>query len=295
MKQILLIMCAIALSFSVKAQLLYKISGNNLKSPSYIIGTCHAVKASFIDSIPGTKWVLSQVQQVCGEVNINYLNNRDTILAFLNIFMLPSDSLARDIMTQSQYDTLCQVVKNNYNIDLQAPEYEHLLKMRPVVLQQLIPELAKRMNPFYSANLQPNMDEYFQKDAEMTGKNVLGLETISFQLQMLTDFGIPLQKQYDIIIEDFAKKDSDTEELVSIYKTMNIKKLDNYFREQLTSYDEFTKIMVDKRNENWIQKMPSIMTGKSTLFAVGAGHLTGEKGVLNLLKEKGYKITPVKK
>jgi hypothetical protein len=39
--------------------------------------------------------------------------------------------------------------------------------------------------------------------------------------------------------------------------------------------------------------MPNIMGPRSTLFAVGAGHLAGENGVINLLKKKGYTLTPL--
>ena len=53
-------------------------------------------------------------------------------------------------------------------------------------------------------------------------------------------------------------------------------------------------IMFDNRNADWVAKMPAIMSDKPTFFAVGAGHLPGEKGVLNLLKLAGYEVDAVK-
>ena len=44
---------------------------------------------------------------------------------------------------------------------------------------------------------------------------------------------------------------------------------------------------------DWLTKMPGIMNEKPTLFAVGAGHLLGENGVLNLLYKAGYTVEPV--
>ena len=52
--------------------------------------------------------------------------------------------------------------------------------------------------------------------------------------------------------------------------------------------------ILSNRNANWLTKMPDIMAQKPTLFAVGAGHLPGDKGVLNLLRQAGYKVEPVK-
>lgn len=54
-------------------------------------------------------------------------------------------------------------------------------------------------------------------------------------------------------------------------------------------------LMLNKRNINWVsKKMPAMMEKESVLFAVGGGHLLGKEGVLNLLKEKGYTIKPVR-
>ena len=51
--------------------------------------------------------------------------------------------------------------------------------------------------------------------------------------------------------------------------------------------------MLDNRNADWLTKMPGIMNEKPTLFAVGAGHLLGENGALNLLRKAGYTVEPV--
>lgn len=52
--------------------------------------------------------------------------------------------------------------------------------------------------------------------------------------------------------------------------------------------------LIFSRNANWAKLLPAIMQKKSTLFAVGCLHLPGEKGLLNLLKQAGYTISPVK-
>jgi len=52
--------------------------------------------------------------------------------------------------------------------------------------------------------------------------------------------------------------------------------------------------LIDNRNRAWIEKIPTIMQAKSTLFAVGAGHLVGDNGLLKLLQDKGYTVEAVK-
>ena len=62
----------------------------------------------------------------------------------------------------------------------------------------------------------------------------------------------------------------------------------------LLKTDNCRRVFRHNRNADWVAKMPAIMSDKPTFFAVGAGHLPGEKGVLNLLKLAGYEVEAVK-
>jgi uncharacterized protein YbaP (TraB family) len=53
-------------------------------------------------------------------------------------------------------------------------------------------------------------------------------------------------------------------------------------------------VLLDNRNKNWIPIMQENMAKRSMFFAVGAGHLSGPFGVINLLKEQGYRLSPIK-
>jgi uncharacterized protein YbaP (TraB family) len=54
------------------------------------------------------------------------------------------------------------------------------------------------------------------------------------------------------------------------------------------------KDLVITRNKNWMPLIKKAIAAKPTFFAVGAGHLGGKTGVINLLRTQGYKVTPVK-
>ena len=58
--------------------------------------------------------------------------------------------------------------------------------------------------------------------------------------------------------------------------------------------DEKSKpVMLDNRNSNWVKDMPAMMKNESVFFAVGAAHLAGEKGVIQLLQKAGYTVKPI--
>ena len=56
---------------------------------------------------------------------------------------------------------------------------------------------------------------------------------------------------------------------------------------------EEMKILLDDRNNNWMQQLPALMNEQPIFVAVGALHLVGKTGLVNQLKAQGYTVTPV--
>jgi len=72
--------------------------------------------------------------------------------------------------------------------------------------------------------------------------------------------------------------------------------LDGFFKMASESEDmtaEFSNLLLDQRNKNWIPEIGKFAIEKPTFFGVGALHLPGENGVINLLRQEGYTVTPV--
>ena len=122
-------------------------------------------------------------------------------------------------------------------------------------------------------------------------KPVSGLETVDQQLQMLS----VLVSNKDILksLSKFNENKAFTQKFVQTYNSENLLVLNSMMRDKDQMSEEQAYQLLDKRNIDWLTKMPNLMKEKSTFFAVGAGHLAGENGVLTLLKNKGYKITPI--
>ena len=91
---------AIAFCGSANAQLLYKISGNGLKSPSYIVGTYHLAPASFADEIKGMNEAFAAVEQVYGEVDMQDVVSYNG--AMLSAMMLPEGKYISDMFTAEE-------------------------------------------------------------------------------------------------------------------------------------------------------------------------------------------------
>lgn len=306
MKKLFAFVCALMVSFAANAQVLYKISGNGLKNDSYILGSCHIVGGGFLDTIPGAIRVMSQVQQICGEIDMRYVNNPDTAVVYSQLMLMPEDSVARKIMTEEQFNELCKVVKEQYNLDITQPQYAMLLKLYPTMMMITIPQVAAILKLQQSiaegkANIEQQqivMDLYVQREAQQSSKPVIGLETYSYQVKLLTSLlDMPLQEQFVGVIDAFKNKEKGEEQMKQLneaYHSLNLEKITSFLN-SLEGFDNLANRIFDSRNEVWAEKMPTIMSDKSTLFVVGVGHLLGDKGVLSLLQTQGYKISPVKK
>ena len=82
-------------------------------------------------------------------------------------------------------------------------------------------------------------------------------------------------------------------ELTAVYKLQDLDALWSVFKDQMTNYEY--DALVSVRNRNWENQIVELLSEQSSLFVVGSGHLPGEKGIINLLTEVGYKVNPIVK
>lgn len=288
---------ALAFYGSANAQLLYKISGNGLKSPSYIVGTYHLAPASFADEIKGMSEAFAAVEQVYGEVEMQ--SAQAAQIAMMQAMMLPEGKYVSDMFSAEEMERINAYVRKNMGMDLNNSMLrEQLGRMRPSVLAMQLGVLQYiKVTP----NFNPNalIDDHFQKEARKRGLTVGGFETVEFQMELL----------YGEVSEDDERKallklvdDNETvlkemQAMTDAYFSFDMEGIKTITFNSLESgdmtHEQFSKMITD-RNHNWVEAMPDIMADKPTLFVVGAGHLPGDEGVLELLKAQGYKVKAVK-
>lgn len=304
MKKLFTIICALFLINNANAQLLYKISGKGLDKPSYIVGTLHLAPASFVESIPGANRILVSVDQVCGEVDMNEINSTENMQKMMEAMMLPEGQSLSDILTSEEMDKLNAYLRKILGVDLTNPMIaEQMGKMTPVSLGTTL-ELMTYMKETPGFNPAALIDEYFQKEAIKKGKPIIGLETVDFQIQILYKSSTLDRQKEDLFCsidneEEYSKL---MKEVTEAYFAQNIEELQAVMEQEydiacgdIEETEKEMELVLYGRNEDWIKKMPAIMSEKSTLFVVGAGHLPGDRGVLKLLKDNGYKVKAVKK
>ena len=300
MRKALLLVIAIFAGFTyAQAQILYRISGKGLESPSYIVGTYHLAPSSFVDSIPGIHQAIEQTNQVCGELDMMDAFKPENTAKMLKAQMLPEGTTLSSLLTAEQLERLnaklLEVMGSNLNDEAFAAQID---KMTPAALSTTL-TLSSFMKETPSFNPMELIDNYFQMNALQNGKAVKGFETVDLQMGIL--YGAPIEKQVSdlmCVVDHFDVANEMVKRITTAYFSQDLKQIEEAMEEESNldcgTSEEDEDILINNRNRNWVEIMPDMMAEQPTLFVVGAGHLCGEKGVLKLLEKTGYTVEGVK-
>ena len=264
--------------------LLWKISGNGLDKPSYLFGTIHLICAEDAILSDNMKKAISDCDEVYFEVD---MDNLFEMIGAINKMKMIGDTTLKDLLSDPDY----QKVKSYFEKKGSMLPFSMLETYKPMLAASTLEEGSM---PCDNTAM---MEQVIMKEAKSYNKKVKGLETMSYQAGVLDS--IPYKLQAEQLVEYIDKANSgesdDTEmnEMFKAYKEQDLKKLENLLIATDAGIAGFTDILLYHHNQNWVEKLKSLLPKKSLLIAVGAGHLPGEKGVINLLRKEGYKLTPV--
>jgi uncharacterized protein YbaP (TraB family) len=259
--------------------LLWEISGKGMAAPSYVFGTYHLITSSYIDSFPVILQSLRKTKAVIGEMVVDATMQQKVMDA-----SLMKDSSLDQLMSAADYELVSAYFKEQLGMDL-----GFFKKMKPVVVSTLF------YKPLMDKNKGTPMDVYFQEKGKENGEDVIGLETIEQQMNVLFS-GMPLRRQAELLVKAVKEKDKmkrDMNQMDSCYRRGNLDALGKYMMAEDSYSSQEMDELLYSRNANWIKQLPQLMEKRPVFIAVGAGHLPGQKGLLNLLRQAGYTVSVV--
>lgn len=260
--------------------LLWKISGNGLLKDSYLFGTMHKICSEDYFFNQNMNTAFQATEQLILEVDIT---NNEELMSYTQKIILPQGtSLKGYFASENEFNTFSQKIKELYDIDI-----TQFLQFKPIFLFSMLAEKSFMCNK--TSSYEMNLIQMAQ-DKKM---NIVGLESLSEQLKIFDDMDtqeiIAMMNQSINDTEDDQKL---LNEMIQAYKTQDIALLKSLII-NTTEYKMHEDKLINDRNKNWASTLPEMIKTKSAFIAVGAGHLAGKEGVLQLLKNKGYTVTPV--
>ncbi|WP_099371843.1 TraB/GumN family protein [Sphingobacterium sp. 1.A.5] len=281
MKKYILSVVAILMAIAVFAQdtntFLWKVSGNGLKKDSYVLGTLHMACGPDFRIDDKIKEAIKGTDRIALELNAN---NPETVKALqANIGPVPGF-----------FDGLAPEKKKLIDSVLTAKN------LNPAMLDQVGPAVLVSLLSMQAFECQDpaamkSMELELLKLEGAEGKPVDELETAEYQINLMNEF-FKAEDLYTYL-RDMDIMKAETKKLVAAYFNNQPKELEDLMAKTSTMSPEKEELMLTKRNKEWLNKMPEMMNNNSVFFAVGAAHLLGKNGVIQLLKDKGYTVTPV--
>lgn len=260
--------------------LLWKISGQGLSRPSFVVGTVHSRDARAFGQVPQLLEIIKGQDAVAGELDLTSGMGASMELAMA--MMLPDGKQLADLYTKKKYARVQEAVQQEL-----GPMAMMAGRVKPFFLMAMLSETAMRDD---SAMV---LDQYLEEKAKAMGKDVLGIETAEEQMAAVND--LPLQEQADMLYE-LVEHDlyrADMERMMDAYAAQDLDRLTKIATLGGLP-DSFSSRLLTDRNKVMAERVDSLMQGGRTfLFALGAAHLPGDQGLLDQLRRMGYTVEPV--
>ena len=267
------------LALASQAQLLWKVSGNGLARPSYIMGTYHFAPATMMEKIPGMNQALEGCDVVVGEIDKEE--------------MAPADSTLDKLFTPEEYAVVEKVFDKYFgNMGVKLSQM-NMLKPSAISVQMQALQAVKYFPNMAETEL---IDMAVQTRANEMGRPSIGLETVEEQVALL--FNTPLKEQAEDLLEACQKDELfvvQSSALVEAYMAQDLAKIEEVMTDPELGGDdaEAMNALIYDRNRDWAEKLNKMMPERAALVCVGAGHLPGDQGLLQLLRDRGYTVEPM--
>lgn len=285
MKKTLSILALTCLSIlSINAQelensTLWKIEGNGLEHASYVFGTIHITCDATIEN--DVKKALDETTQIVLEIDMDDPAMTSKMMG--GMYMKNGQKIS-DLVTEEEFAIIDALITKEVGMPLKMVE-----TIKPYFLiAMLYPKMIDC--PIQS------FEQELIKIAVEQEEEINGLETIEDQMQVFED--IPYKDQVADLLKtakDNLASDKETfKKMLELYEAENISAIvDMMDDDENSSLAQHQDKLLENRNKNWISKISDYSKEQPTFYGVGAGHLAGEFGVINLLKDAGYTVTAV--
>jgi uncharacterized protein len=262
--------------------LLWKVSGKEITKPSYLFGTIHLYCTKDEVDNPTINKTIQETDLVAMELNLNDIK---VLMTMFKMAMEKPERPLNEVLTAEQLKIVDQTCRQ-----ILKDSIENLLNKSPQNLMTTI-----MMSPSFVGCYALPIDFFIADLSKKYQIKSMGLETIGFQDSLLKSVPDSVQNKWLMdLCQNPNKAQAELKEMLSIYAKQNGKALYDYALKVSPEMNFFQNELLDQRNIKWVEYLSPQFQQTSFFVAVGAGHLGGNKGLINLLRQQGYTLTPIR-
>jgi uncharacterized protein YbaP (TraB family) len=267
---------------SLEKTLLWKITGNGIERPSYLFGTMHLLCASDAFLSEELQNALAECDTVYFEID---LDDQKQLFSALRHLQMNDGVQLSDLLNEEEYKRVQDYFRNrNFMIP-----FSLMKRFKPFLISSMMSE------QFMDCPEKEGMEQVIMSAVKKLHKPIKGLETIAFQASLFDS--IPYEEQAKELITylDSAEHYAiSTRKMIEVYRSQDLQKMEELVRISDPGTEKYLDLLLYGRNRRWAEQLTHKLNGSPCVYAVGAGHLPGEQGLIRLLQNKGYKVTPVR-
>lgn len=257
--------------------LLWEVSGKGITQPSYLFGTIHLMCPDELRMPTVVKDKFISTKQLFLEIDIDDPQMMPTMMKSMKM----SNDTTLHVLLGEDYEKVNLQFTKTTGISLSLMNHT-----KPMMLMSMV-------YPSILGCVPVSWESEFQKMAKQQNMDINGLETIADQINVFDKIPYKVQAEmFSKMLTDIDSSKKQFQEMLDLYNKKDIHQMN-----MLTSQDEdfgaYENILLTERNNNWIPVIGEQAKKSPTFFAFGAGHLGGEKGVINLLRKSGFTVTPI--
>ena len=261
--------------------LLWRISGKGITKPSYLFGTMHVLCAEDARLSDSLKAVIAGCDELYFEINLSDMTGMLNSMKYMR--MNDSKKLS-DLLKPDEYAR----VKDYFTKHASMLPFGMLERFKPMLISGLIEEQGM------DCQTADGMELTIMKEGRPYHKPINGLETAEFQAGLFDSIPYELQaKELVNYIDSTDENNKMMRQLVELYKKQDLEGIDQLSQKDGTGINGYMDLLLYDRNRKWAKGLDSLLGKKSLLIAVGAAHLPGTNGVIELLRKEGYTVDPV--
>ncbi len=258
------------------------------KANVYLAGSFHMLRASDYP-LPAEFFTAYQdSHKIIFEVPPGEMERPEYMGKFLSAAIYNDGTTLKEHITSEAYakaESFCK--ERNYPME----QYQ-FLKPTFFVMTFTVLEMNK-----IGADPKKGVDYFFKDKAMQDGKATDSLETVDQQISLLASIDANVGSDQILeAIDELKQIDAKLSENLAAWRKGDETKMEKLYSQGLKAYPKLYQTLIVERNNKWMKAIEGYLNGsENTMVVVGAAHLVGADGLINLLRKSGYKVVKLKK
>ncbi len=256
---------------------------NSDQNRLYILGSIHLLKKETYPLKKSIEDAFEQTKKLVLEIDLGSANLQKLQQLMLQKSISTDGTMLDQSVSNETYQAVAKRAKElGIDIRLLSPfkPWVIAMTMAAIKLQQL--------------GFDPSLgvDRHLAERAKQTDKPTAGLETAEFQFDLFDRFSA---KEQELLLrqsmDEMDHVERNVTAIVQAWKSGDVGAVERHLLVGMRDYPEIHRKVIDDRNQRWLPQIENLLSrGENALIVVGAAHLVGKNGIIELLKDRGYRV-----